>query len=678
MVRARLHFALLVFVASAAACDFVKVPVTDINAGFTLAEATWFEEEQTLFFFYRIDAQQGLGALSQIEITYRTDDLAQPWAPLSSLPAVHTHVEVDCGPNSKCGSRSLHVARLPRDIRLRLRYHRDGQMFLNAPLNINTVLTGPAHTNRSAILYGVFDEQNLHVQWRLRHQFPTIRNEAAQGLGLRRFFSITNPAHGDLPLPIDGNPYGYGFQQACPGALTSLGWPAVETTDRASFAPNEVPVPAYPSPVICANAMVKDAVGEFNTAVLARKNPQTSPAFPSLRSPIEENTQVKFFLRICSRTISIEHQNMQSQRLLLGGQPEICIDDWAAPGFANQLASQFRSRIDAERLAGRDMVLMFSLHHDDRTGRLADVVEAALQSVLPFENSKSSPRVSGAFVFDSFTHTIALPEVRRLALWCQANSSTDDLDAIPAGSESSCAIQPDLPDIKIGPFRFSQLPILSTRAQYLTFINKYSEAQAGRTRSLSFRAPTRTPLSTNLAVGDFGVATFFNNEIISAAPTDAFSICEDEIGNAAAVVFKVAVPTDAGVLEDAVIPIESLPDVQQIFPQPNYPLGLVWASPYRMQLEYEVVLAGAATAYSLTVPFGISTNDSRPFGSKLWERSEFPLADLLLRCTRFCDQPTFDSSGVYNVSSLFADAYRKQCYRPKYPVVGDGGFPRDP
>ena len=38
-----------------------KVPYSNVNAGFVLSDATWFEDEQTLFFFYRVDAEQGLG-----------------------------------------------------------------------------------------------------------------------------------------------------------------------------------------------------------------------------------------------------------------------------------------------------------------------------------------------------------------------------------------------------------------------------------------------------------------------------------------------------------------------------------------------------------------------------------------------------------------------------------------
>jgi hypothetical protein len=95
MVRIGVLFA----VVSCAACG--KEPIVDINAGFTLADAAWFSEEQTLFIFYRVGAEQGLGAESQIEISYRTDDGEVPWTPVSELTPVHTHVPVDCGSKAR-------------------------------------------------------------------------------------------------------------------------------------------------------------------------------------------------------------------------------------------------------------------------------------------------------------------------------------------------------------------------------------------------------------------------------------------------------------------------------------------------------------------------------------------------------------------------------------------------
>ena len=87
------------------ACE--KVPLVDIQARFARADSVWFEAEETMFVFYRVDAEQGLGPASEIELSYRTVDTEQDFIPVSRLTPVHTHLPVDCGVQAVCGSTSV-------------------------------------------------------------------------------------------------------------------------------------------------------------------------------------------------------------------------------------------------------------------------------------------------------------------------------------------------------------------------------------------------------------------------------------------------------------------------------------------------------------------------------------------------------------------------------------------
>jgi len=667
-MRGRCARVLLVAAVVAAACD--KVPLQDINAGFSLADASWFQDEETLFVFYRVQAEQGFGAESAIEITWVTDTESVPWTALEDLPAVHTHLPVDCGPRERCGSTSLHVRDMPRQVGLRLRYHRQGELALDAPLALNLVGSGPPYSNRSLLVYGVLDATNTRVQWRARHQFPALRNEEAEALGLRRFFSVAEAAHGDVGAQAPEDPYGYASAPGCPAALTALGWAGVQTTDRAVFDPGQLPLTASTSPGVCALATVTDAKGTFTAPAIARKNPEVHPAFPALHSPIRSNTPVGFLLHPCTRTISDAHLQLQTQRLLLDGAVEICLDGWQAPGFADDVARVIRDRVDQVRAQGVDMVLTLAFHHDDPSGKLGKVLEQALDTALAPELGKASPRVSGAFVFDSYGFTITRPTVARMVLWCPADLG-DDLDQIPDTSVRQCPLLPDTPDLVLGPFRVGNLPILPTRAQYLTFIQRYSEAQAGTMKELVFLAPERTPISQNVDLGPFGEATFFNNEVLTAQPEDVFSYCAGADPFAGSVVFRAASLPDP-------TPLQLLPQVHAQAPQPQYSLGLAWDFPFLTRARYEVVLASAVTVFSLTVPFGPSIDRQSYYGTDLWQSPDIALGQTLLQCTRFCDAPTFDSGGVYNVTAPFRETYQAQCYRPIFPALTDGGFPHDP
>ena len=101
-----------------------------------------------------------------------------------------------------------------------------------------------------------------------------------------------------------------------------------------------------------------------------------------------------------------------------------------------------------------------------------------------------------------------------------------------------------------------------------------------------------------------------------------------------------------------------------------------------VRLTYQTTIAGNVTAFSFTVPFGISSENKAEYGAALWDQSTFLLANTLIQCTRFCSHPTFDPFGVYQVNSPFNPTFLSQCYTgvhtPKFPTPLDLGYPSDP
>lgn len=666
-----------------------KVPLHSVGAVFTQADAAWFAEEETLFVFYQVDAEQGLGDPSVIEIRYATDDERVDWTPVSEIVPVHTHVPVDCGIKSLCGSTSVHVPIEPREVQVRLRYHRDGELALEPETAFNVVGPGPDHAARSLVVYGVFDETNQYIQWRGRHQFPTVRNERATELGLRREFTVSEQRFGSTDPTTDKNLYGYG--RDCADTMVDAGLPDVSTLARAVFHLDPLPFEASGASVVCAQATVHDALGPFTTEAWARKNPEVLSAFPLLRSPVHDARRIPFFLGPCDHEISEDHEQMQRQRLFLEGVETLCVDDWDGPGFVNSLVVTLRGAVEAERVAGEDMVLVIAVHRDEPG--IADAVEEALALVVPPERQRTSPRLVGAFVFDSNGREIESDALSPTTLWCP---SVIPLDGLPDASAVSCPTMPDIPELDLGPFTFGTIPILPSRRDYLDFLDTYSKAQAGEVTSLEFLAPEFAASAEHLDFGEFGVVTFLNGEAISADLDDAFSYCVDEdaerfvvrsprMGNPAVaqalaeacyygvVPYELCAYVGAGLL-----PIEYLPDWHNLFPETTYRVGLFWEFPFLLRMEYRTVLAGAVGAMGFSVPFGIASKEQAYYGTDVWLREEFRLEPALTQCKRFCDHPTFDSAGVYHPSSLFRPAYAHNCYVPLYPEPGDTGFPLDP
>ena len=668
-----------------------KVPIFDVNAAFTLADVSWFEEEQTAFVFYDVGADQGIGDPSVIEITYATDDERVDWTPLEDLPAVHTHVPVDCGVKRMCGSWSFAVEKEPRDVHLRLRYHEDGSLALRADTVFNVVRAGDPWSNRSYIVYGVLDEDNVRVQWRGRNVFPTIRNEQASEYGLRRDMSIADVVYGTESFITTDNPYGYGA--TCPDDFVDAGLSTVETDERAVFAAEDLPLDASDDPVLCAQATVTDATGTFTTGAIAQKNPEVRPAFPELRSPIHDATVLPFFLEPCTRVISAEHEAMQRQRLQMEDVRSTCTEGWDQEAWKDDLVIAFTDAIEAARPDGNDMVLVVGLNQDE--DGLSEVVEQALAEVVPDERLQPSPRVVGSFLFDSDGDGLTVDALEKSTLWCPTTIELTDTD-LPSAANLTCAIAPDNPEIELGPFSFSTLPILPTRELYLDFIATYSEAQAGSVTSLKYRTPEFATTADHNDIGDYGVATFLNGELISADPSDAFSWCTTDSTTVfvfrsetlqsdtfqaalAAACAKGTISADMCTFAtEGLLPLQFLPTWHQNFPETSYDLGLGWDFPFLLQMEYETSAAGAVTAFGFSVPFGFAKSGESYLASQMWTTDTFSLEKELTQCTRFCDHPTFDSAGVYQVQAQFRTTYADACYVPDYPAVGDSGFPSDP
>lgn len=666
-----------------------KVPLHDVEAQFLVADASWFEEEQTLFLFWRVEAQQGLGDPSVVEITYATDTERVDWTPVEDLPTVHSHLPVDCGSNALCGSTSLHVSLEPREVDIRLRYHREGELALQADAIFNVVGPGPPSRSRSLIVYGVFDETNQQIQWRGRHVFPTLRNQEATDLGLRRWFSVQDFRYGTAELATSSNRYGYGAD--CPEDFVPTELGPVETDQRAVFHPDTLPIEASPRSVVCAESTVTDALGPFTTTALAQKNPEVRTAFPLLRSPVYEAAPVKFMLEPCDRTISTEHEQMQRQRLQLEGVPVYCTDDWRDEDWSNTLAVALTEAVEEQRVEGEDMVLVIGLHRDE--SGLAEAVEQALLQVVPAERHRSSPRLAGAFVFDSDTRGLEEAELGQTTLWCPASTDTSDM---PDASSRTCATIADMPDIDLGPFSFGMLQILPNRKQYLDFLDDYGVSQAGEVTSLHYLTPEFAATSEHVDLGDFGVVTFLNQESISADADDAFSYCVQE--ELSPVVLSSDLLSDPEIIQAllqycamgklpeemcaylamGMVPLSSLPEWHNLALESRYDLGLYWDFPFLVRMEYRAVLAGSATAFGLSVPFGFGSPAEGYYGSYYWLADEFSLDPMLSQCRRFCDHPTFDSAGAYHVNQSFREAYAADCYVPLFPQPGDGGWPIDP
>jgi hypothetical protein len=369
---------------------------------------------------------------------------------------------------------------------------------------------------------------------------------------------------------------------------------------------------------------------------------------------------------------------MQKQRMLFSSAQEICIDGLNSTQIGNELNARISSAVSEQRKQGQDMIVVLALQQENMGTADFQSIQGALEATIDAEQDKSSPRLTGAFVFDSDENARLSGTIENKVLWCPARAP----DPVPPNaprpkpneSQKHCEVQTSQTTLAtLGPFSLGTIPILPTREAYLDFLNSYSKEQAGSMKDLTFLAPSQTP-ETQVVKLEKGKkkATFRNGEIFSARPEHAFSYCAPK-GQNDNLVFRYS-PTDQP------RPLSSLAISHLAAPSPSYELGLSWSFPFLTRLTYETSLAGKATAFGASIPFGINNSSESFYGEQNWLKQTYDLSKTLVQCEENCNFPAFDSAGVYNVRKAWKELYTSICHEPLFPqgAPGQESDPYDP
>jgi hypothetical protein len=217
-------------------------------------------------------------------------------------------------------------------------------------------------------------------------------------------------------------------------------------------------------------------------------------------------------------------------------------------------------------------------------------------------------------------------------------------------------------------------------------VARYGEGAVGETTKITVLAPRRGADARDVVLGSFAadgndlidpfspfsstdIATFFDDEYLTLLPEERLSVCAGQASGNVVAQAEAAEPA---------VPLDALPALHVGDPRPRYQLGLRWDGAFYLRFDYRAVLGSATEVVGLTLPLSPSLPGAVSFREELWTAATFDLRDELQKCRRFCDHPTFDSAGIYQVQALFSPAYENDCYAPRFPTPADGGFPDDP
>ncbi|MCX6127916.1 MAG: hypothetical protein NTX25_02485 [Proteobacteria bacterium] len=613
---------------------------------FSEVKAFWFEDEASFFLFYRIDHPLIQRPDSALEFSLNQGN---SWTDVKDVQNIHQHDAVDCGNVARCGSLSQKADTQVADIRLRLRFHKDSELADLAEFPV-VIVKSSSPFKRSFYIYGIFDTSNTYVQWRGRHQFPGLSHEQAEAYGLRRAYRIQN-VEAQIPSsePDSVNPSLYGKPSSCDG--TKLDAPIISSDQGEDhWMINQIDS-TYAQ--VCASSEVHDANGQYFAVAIGRKNPVVAAITQDLQLSYTKVTQVPLVFAVCS-AIDQAYLDFQLKRLKIESHPiDQCLDrDQLSP--ESLLSLLYAKIVVAKQNLGPDIALIIVLHYSDSTFSQA-VTLLFGQALEAIANDKNFPRVAAFFIYDSFAPE-SLPLAKQASvIWCPMAGAEEE-------KLSSCTFQPA--SVVVGSLELRNSPALP---DYTSFLNLSNEQINGaKIENFSIYAPRETGETGRLIFENVGQMNYVFNPFdqlqLSASETLSFCRLNDPFELFGFESLDKVNPLSANTLSE-------LPDVhRETKLDRSYSLGVRMTVPFFVSIQYSSTVAIGPKNYIAYLALRGKRTVSDAFGAAILRSEALPFANVLSKCTQYCQHPAFDESGSYVLARPWYEEFAQRCYNPLIPT----------
>jgi hypothetical protein len=647
MVSVRLTF-LLLLLALSACHDKTGLVSRSIQPVTTLAY--YYEAEETLFVFYSLQKPENFKPEGALEWSEFRRDQPDEWHDLAAGNWVHPHRTESCDERLFCSSFSVNLKNQPSLIRLRYRYDEAGQdsdvfhipvMSMKAP-------------RRSFLLFGSFAADQRSVIWEGRHQFPDLTQEGVARFGLTRNFTVNETYALPLTLAPDAlNPTLYGSVASCPGLrLDQTGWSG--SSAGPLWMPRLVPdEETTPYSGVCATTVVTSGQGPYEAVAFARKNPRVDPLPGKLNIRVGEAQPVNLVLVPCLTPEDSEYLGFQMQQMQMPANTQrIC---WDSADFGPSWQS-YLNRVMSENPALPKYLRVVWHHALEGKKRLP--LEGALDGLLA-QLYQSFPKLAGTFLYDSSLRATRNPELFRSTVWCRL-ASTDEFD-----ESDYCGLL--LSKQNMDPVTSLDINLFPTMAEF----HGSSGFKDNTVDEMRIYAPLRTegvrvlPFSSGVNPGYFG--TFYTGDLLDLRATDRLSYCNkrDKVGTFAFI-------TEPDVDQPSIMPYGSILSLPENHARRNkdqtYNIGMAWTNPFLVALDVrQKIRVNAIAKFILNIPDAMHTQQA--FGESLWYEGSYSYDSVLTRCSRYCEHPAYDATGIYHYESTWIRDYSTSCYEPKIPAA---------
>lgn len=673
----RVHFiGLAAAVALCTSCD--KVPLREHVAQFEVASAHWYENERAQYVFFSVKglrpgqaSTEGTG-LGRFEMAIDGGD----FKPVDYAKGLHEHRLVKCGSDALCGSFSFRTEEAPRRFRIRYAYSAESTFGSVAAVSNEIHRADAGAYAQSAFVYGAFDAENRRVQARVHDNFGTPDSAHVAEFGLVRRFAVEDVRLADIGPAAQASlatetrtPFLFPAS-LCEREPRGAG---VETrfSGREGWQPQVLDVRS-PQPAACfkAKLLARDGSVLREAQALARRNPELTGSTLSLRSPVRTATKIPLVLSYCTdqpggeSLVSAPFLNYQRYILGVGSAPiDACFAVGLEDRFAADLGRAIESKVRAARAAAADrsdFVFAVVMHHRlaPIVSRFHQIVATTLQNKISEEQRLASPRLAGAFVYDSQAANARPIAPGPGVIWCPRLGGDGSAGAPSEGSLNGANCTPTSGGrVELGPFNFLvAMGPFPTMTAFLEYRARYGEEGRVGSPRLQMRAVHASEASQS----DGSSSTFLDGQSVTAAPGESVRFCRER--DSSYLLDSLAFRRQGAAAEPAM----DVSQAQTLLARPAEAVvlnvGLRWSHPFFGALEYDSPIRGRVFG---TIPIEDNVRSAQQFGDARWTRPRWDVGPLIQRCLRHCSHPYFDEAGVYQVQSAWIAG--RSCPQPKYP-----------
>lgn len=657
-----------------------KVPLRTNQAQFDVAVSHWFENEQTQYVFYSVHGMRPEQARTTWNGGFELSKSGreQDFSPLDFSAAIYRHRLVECGDGRLCGSYSFHAEKPLTSLAMRYRYNWGSPMKESTYVHVAIHPAGPTADAHSALVYGVFNGDNSKVQIRIHDNFGTPDSSEIENFGMDRAFSIQGMQLVDmsstdksLALTESASPFAF-------PAKTCLGHSGraekFRVDQRSQWSPFSFDS-EDPSGVACFDVQALDKNGKVlkQNPAMARRNPVLMQEPIQLHPPLREAHLIPIVLSYCPGLP--ESPNLTSpafldfQRAILGFDSapiDACFATGEEPQFEkelervlNQKLAQARGRFAGD---GRDFFFTVIIHHNlsNLVVRFHEIISSQLSAKIASEVEGVSPRLVGAFVYDSQSTEGRSFDHGRNIVWCPSKEAPRTMS--PYDADANCMFH-SADELSFGPSKFLQSigPFPSMKV-FDDHVSQYQDRSRARFARFLVKSVQTNINSITNAHGET-LYTFLDGQRVSLREGEQLKFCRnyDAQDTLDQLAFR-----QSGAL--GTTPLLNVDDAQNLISNKerrsplNLAIGIKWDSAFVGGFEFETPVSGHL--FQNLIPITKYSRNRKEIGDSRWQQN-LDLTPLLQRCVRFCDHPFFDESGAYQISSNWSQL--NLCPAPKPP-----------